>query len=227
MFTLSRDELAPIVAALEVEDAEVRPRLGRNQGQWDRAIAILRDQLARTGSESSRSVQLVRIRSGHERRAVRRRELMERRTSLHNQLADALAARLHAVRVRTAEGLLEGAIDDLRAWAGRDPIELAVDADAVTAVLAPGWAAALRVDGWMGLDIDAIGGATAWLGEVDYELPRDLSGTDRLVVVNDSVVRRTDGTLRFRTLYAPVLGWMAIASPDPMPALGGAPLTPA
>ena len=63
LFTLPREELSPIVAALEVEDGEVRARLGRNRHQWDHTRKLLGEQLALEPQRAPRAVQLVGIRS--------------------------------------------------------------------------------------------------------------------------------------------------------------------
>ena len=206
LFTLPREELSPIVAALEGEDGEVRARLGRNRHQWDRVLGLLRDQHERVGSDAGRDAQVVRIRATHARQGA-----------LRQRLVDLLAMHAHEARVRAAEALFAEAEHELATWAGRPPVVVTTEADIVTAVQVPPWAEPLRADAWVGVDVADIAAATSWLGEVDYEVPRDLSGGGRLVVVNDSVVHVPGGALHFRTLQAPLLGRMAIASSDPLP----------
>lgn len=195
LFTLPADELAPIVERLGKVDSRLRARLGRNRGRWDDVVRVLRDQLIRVGSDGARDARMVHIRT---ERASDGRHL-----EAENRLR--------------SERLVGDAERDLRAWAGRDGIEVTIDAGVVQAVRAPAWATPLHTDEWVGLDIESIGAVgAARMGKVELSPPQDLSGGDGLVVLSESVVRSGDGTYRFRTVYSPFLGRMLVNTPDPL-----------
>lgn len=204
LFSLEQPELAPIVERLEAEGEALAPQLGRNRGQWDATLTRLREQLRTADFPARRQAQLVQIRS----REAQRRDLL-------TGVARSLGARLAAERRRWAEALLATELDDLAAWSGREPLDVAFVADRITAVAAPDWAAVLGADGWAGLDIAELGPVTAArLGAVELGPVEDRSHGQGLVLVNESVVH-TDGVpARFRTVQAPVLGRLVISSPD-------------
>lgn len=223
LFTLDHATLAPIVAALEDEDRRIGDRLDRNRPAWSATLARLRAQLASSDFAERRARQLVHIRS---REATRRQLLDGLVGALGVHVSRERRAEVARRRHEESERLLRIEAEALRSWSGRPPIVVAFDDDVVTSVDVPEWGGVLAPGDWAGLDIAELGRVTAArLGAVELGPVEDRSDGDGLLLVNESTVAAGGRRAHFRTVQAPALGRMLIASPDlgvPVPVGGGA-----
>jgi MoaA/NifB/PqqE/SkfB family radical SAM enzyme len=211
LFTLAEDALRRIVDRLAEEGEALRPRLGRNGSRWDDLLRMLEGQLSTAGPDTDKTALVVHIRTEN-RRAVERLE-----AEAYARLEAEKREEFLAEQRRRSEPIAQEAERDLRAWAGREHIEITTEDEVVRSVGAPGWAAPLHAEEWVGLGIEAIGDVVAARsGVVDFSERRDLSDGDGLIFVNDSVLTSAGGPLRFRTVYLPHLGRLMIATPDPL-----------
>lgn len=190
LYTLPVQALAPIVAEMAAEDRAIRPRLGRNRDRWVYVCRMLRERVESTGSDGAREQLLsgiLKVRSRNDERA----------------------------QIAASEQLMREAEVALLAWAGGDCIRVTTRGDVVRDVDAPAWASGLHLAEWVGTDIRSLGlAASGEVGSVEHGNPRDLSDGDGLLLSSDDVLTTPDGSYRFRTLYAPLLGQMLIATPD-------------
>lgn len=193
LFTLDLAALDPIVAALEAEDGWRAGTLGRNRERWSAVVALLRQQRDLLAAGDPTETRLVRIRRA--RTGADERDLADRR--------------------RRAGALLATAEQALRGWSSDGWIEVTTDGPLVTGVTAPGWAAPLAPERWVGTDVAELRlVASDGLGVVEVAEVGDRSGGEGLLFETDSVLVVGERRVRFRTVFAPGLGRMLIATPD-------------
>lgn len=193
LFTLDLAELGPIVAALEAEDEWRAAERGRNRERWTAVVGLLRQQLDLLAAGDPTETRVDRIRRA--RSGADERDLADRR--------------------RRTTALFAAAEQELGHWASVEPIEVTTEGPSVTAIAAPAWAATLEPVRWVGADVGSLRLVAAdGLGTVEVAEVGDRSGGEGLLFETDSVLVIGDRRVRFRTVYAPGLGRMLIATPD-------------
>ena len=212
LFTLDREELAPIVDRLEDEDRGLRGELGRNADRWSTTVAMLRDQLERLGSPASRSTAHADVEAEQ-----RRLEKIERRR------LEAEARRMaEEDRRRDVEGVARRVEAELAAWAGRPCIAVDLRDGLIDTVTTPAWADPLDPQQWIGSGPEGIADrVAAVLGPVstgDPSVEPELGGAT--VFRTDSVVSTAFGPVMFRSAHVSFVERLFVATRDDLgPAL--------
>jgi MoaA/NifB/PqqE/SkfB family radical SAM enzyme len=134
-----------------------------------------------------------------------------------DQSRDSARRRLEAERRREAERAAAAAESEMRAWAGRDCIEVQTEDGRIRTVHDPDWAQALHGQDWVGLDLESMADAVGRrLGPVEYRTREMTNVHGELVVHTESDVTTSAGVLQFRSVFIPSLDRLIIASPDPI-----------
>jgi molybdenum cofactor biosynthesis enzyme MoaA len=191
---LSADELADVVTTLDRQDAAIGRHLGRNRPAWENAVRMIREELERVRATGGRSAIEAEPPWGR----------ASQETYVANPVR-VLRSRQDPIVVRME--------DELRAWSGRDLIEVQAGAGLVESVQAPPWAAALRAEEWVGRHLEAMTEMVA-----DRLGPLELGDVVPVgeVETRQLVAHAPHGDVRVRVLWIWSLELLLFATPDPL-----------